>query len=202
MKTEPSWKEMSIKSHAKYLGFQIGPGVDNQNEKAVINKYKSRINGIRQLGLGMAEAIRMHNTIASPVTSYIQQLISFGWNKSAQLGAVASLLKNPCSAFTYEAICNLDKLGLSTNIATLHEIGEAARIRTAYDTLTTVDENWALFKRTILCGNSEGTDLSRGLFNSKALIMEMHDAKKLTMLSEETQQKSTKMVPRKRLRTK
>ena len=71
----PEWKQFNIVSHAKFLGFYIGPHAGQANWAGPISKFKSRVRAIQKSRAPIAINSVTFNARTVPVLSYQAPLL-------------------------------------------------------------------------------------------------------------------------------
>eukprot|EP00973_Karenia_brevis_P037390 5155574-Karenia_brevis.AAC.1 len=69
------WAGFCIASSGKYLGFFIGPGSVGQSWETAMRKFNTRVQYVKDLGVGMLLSIVSYRMFAVPTTQYIAQLL-------------------------------------------------------------------------------------------------------------------------------
>lgn len=72
----PSWAAMKVRLQARYLGYEIGPAVGEEEARApALARYRQRVSELVLGRLAPSLGVRLHDERAAPVLGYIAQLV-------------------------------------------------------------------------------------------------------------------------------
>ena len=71
----PVWRDLEIAKKGKYLGFILGPNVEQEGWRKPLAKFEKRLNLWANMRLGMAMNITAFNVYIVPVLEYVAQLL-------------------------------------------------------------------------------------------------------------------------------
>ena len=131
----PDWKDFSIQSYGKYLGFLIGPEASLLQWKAPLSKWRNRTASIAALAAPASVSCALYNVRALPVLMYKGQLLPMPHkHAAAEKGVIHKLLHIPNNALSLRAAHSLQVIG-GPRIGNILDMNNAARFRTATVTI-------------------------------------------------------------------
>ena len=107
----PSWAGMDIVSHAKYLGFLLGPTSGRLQWKVAVKKFKERVAEINSMRLPLPLARGQYSSRAVPVLGYIAQLVRPPKDvKTLSMDACMKILRFPGKSLDFDSAHPMDML--------------------------------------------------------------------------------------------
>ena len=72
----PEWRQMTVQSHGKYLGFAVGPGKQHRSWEEAIKKTSRQVEAWNWAPLGLYFATMVWNVFVLPILLFVAQLES------------------------------------------------------------------------------------------------------------------------------
>ena len=126
----PNWKQISVQSCGKYLGFEIGPGSTDIFWKKAITKAEKNANQWHQLHLGFLFSVLAFNIYIASVFSYLGQLAKPGNEVQESCKKILRILfPGPGNWVTNQVLCSLTHLGFPSEVSDVNCIAKVSMLR-------------------------------------------------------------------------
>ena len=127
----PNWSAVQFAYSARYLGFILGPGADDQSWKDPTNKFLQRAQAWSDRQIGLHCTLTCYNVFALPVLTYIAQLLAPPQQTlQAESTALQKIAPGPYNWISNSDLVWLRHLtGHPRSVASLAITGQAAQTR-------------------------------------------------------------------------
>lgn len=127
----PAWGQMCIADHARYLGFEVGPGRGELSWSAPLRKYRERVDIWRSIGAGLRLTIAAYRVYVLSVLLFVAQLERVPNSAlEAENRALLQLAPGPSGWITPDSLRLLREYGMVNEFASLSACATAAAART------------------------------------------------------------------------
>ena len=134
MQNIPDWQNFKITSHAKYLGFFMGPKAGSTLWNAPISKWLMRTKDYANAHMNASLAAITYNSRAISVLGYIGQLFPPPSMQARERAALHHSIHLPTNAWDRQMFSHLSDIG-GTNFSCTEDYCRTAMIRTACKTI-------------------------------------------------------------------
>ena len=127
----PTWADMPVTDHCKYLGFMMGPGKQSHSWDAPYKKFSEKVWKWKDMPLGLFWDAKIHNSFLLPTLGYIAQLETPpDWVIQGTTHALKHAAKGPKSWAEPDDLQQLQEVfGLKASFKRLDVMAQAAQSR-------------------------------------------------------------------------
>ena len=126
----PGWGQIGIEDHARYLGFEVGPGRGDLSWSAPLRKYRERVEIWRAIGAGLRLTVVAYRVYILSVLLFVAQLERVPEAAlQAESRALLRLTPGPTDWMTAGPLKALTDFGMNFEFASLSACATAAAAR-------------------------------------------------------------------------
>jgi hypothetical protein len=126
----PGWSGLDISRKGKYLGFILGPHMEQEGWTKPLAKFELQAKVWAGMRLGMAMNILVFNMYIAPILEYVAQLLIVDDKVTDALQRCMRLLASgPGNWVELRDLENLKRYGLPANLRTISSTSQAAKLR-------------------------------------------------------------------------